>query len=300
MPDIAMRFHKDMLVISAPIDAALKRRGHDPEQDRPILNLLEPDTIEDVLRIELMAGAHCLVANTVDLTWARLARVDMENDAQRLAHEAINVVQGLKPQHILAEIGPCGLPLDPSSKASLNEHRAQYAAAVRALADETFDALFLNGFTNATDLKCALMGAAQVSAQPVFASVVAQGAGEMPDGTELVEAAAMAEEYGAAVVGFETSEPIDAAVAYVRQMHAVCDAPLLSQLRVTQHNPRQGGPTADNPYYCPDAMEQAAVKLYGAGVQFLRATGEATPAYTGALEATVHGLDVCLTSPDDR
>ena len=41
-------------------------------------------------------------------------------------------------------------------------------------------------------------------------------------------------------------------------------------------------------------MEGAAVKLYAAGVQFLRATGQATPAYTGALVATVSGLDVRL------
>ena len=39
-------------------------------------------------------------------------------------------------------------------------------------------------------------------------------------------------------------------------------------------------------------MAPAAVKLYGAGVQFLRATGKATPSFTGALAATVYGLDV--------
>ena len=292
MPDIELRFHKDMLVISAPIDAALVRLGHDPALDRQLLNLMEPETIEDALRLEKMAGAQCLVANTQDITWARLAHLRMEDDAQRLAHEAVAIAQGLKPQHILAEIAPCGLPLDPSSKSSLNENRAEYANAMRALAAEQIDAVFLNGFANATDLKCALMGIAQVSALPVFASVIASGTGVLPDATELIDVVAMAAEYGASVVGFETGEPIDIAVAYVHQIRAACDLPVLAQLHVAQHNPKQGGPTADNPYYCPDAMEKAAVALYGAGVQFLRATGAATPAYTGALAATVYGLDV--------
>lgn len=292
MPDIEMRFHKDMLVLAAPIDAALERLGHDPAQDRQLLNLMEPDTIEDAMRVELMAGAQCLVANTADLTWARLAQVRMEDDAARLAHAAVALAQGLRPQHILAEVGPCGLPLDIASKSSLNENRAQYAGAARVLANEQVDALFLNGFTNAVDLKCALMGLAQIDARPVFASVIAQGTGVLDDGSELADAAAMAVEYGAAVFGFETAEPLDIAVAYVHQIRAACDVPILAQLQVKQHNPKQGGPTADNPYYCPDAMEHAAVKLYGAGAQFLRVTGAATPAYTGALAATVHGLDV--------
>ena len=57
------------------------------------------------------------------------------------------------------------------------------------------------------------------------------------------------------------------------------------QLAVAEHDPKQGEPTKENPYYCPDVMVQAAARLRGAGAQFLRATGEATPAYTGALDA---------------
>jgi len=34
MPDIELRFHKDMLVLSAPIDAALARQGIDAARDR--------------------------------------------------------------------------------------------------------------------------------------------------------------------------------------------------------------------------------------------------------------------------
>ena len=47
-----------------------------------------------------------------------------------------------------------------------------------------------------------------------------------------------------------------------------------------------------------DAVVDAAVRLRASGVQFLRATGAATPAYTGALAATTAGLDVaaCRTA----
>ena len=280
----------------------------------------------------------------------RLLRVGLHGDdvlladAQQLAHAAITAAQGVKPQHLLAEIGPCGLPLDASSKASLNENRAQYANAARAFADEEIDAFFLNGFSSIADLKCALMGLAQVSDRPVFASVAlgrcdwtAQEADARPkkeqraSGDEKPEvslpfgggyvavdeaiapplpAASRARlaleawpeaidamvDLGASVVGFEAADPIADALTYATIAVERTNLPILAQLRVT--NAPSGAaaknlvPLEDIDEYTPDTMANAAIKLYGAGVQFLRATGAATPAYTGALAATVTGLDV--------
>ena len=342
MPDIQLRFQKDMLVLSAPLDAVLARQGIDLALDRQYLNLMEPDSIADAFNLELAAGAQCLVTTTEDITQARLAHVRMDADASRLASAALAVAAGAQPQHVLVEIGPCGLPLDASSKSSLNENRAQYANAARAFAGATFDAFFLNGFTRIPDLKCALMGMAQVTDKPVFASVTLgdeaqpeqtqKGESEKPprDASEAAlsglpfggyslyeepthspvpaakrqrlnpqlwpEALDAMIDLGASVVGFETAEPISRAVDYAHAAADRTDLPLLVQLHVAQKPSKAatGGltPLEDIDEYTPDTMALAAVKLYGAGVQFLRATGLATPAYTGALAATVAGLDV--------
>ena len=353
MPDIELRFHKDMLVLSAPIDAVLARQGIDVVRDRQYLNLMEPDAIRDALNLEVMAGAQCLVTTTEDITRARLAHVRMEGDAARLADAAVRIAGELKPQHLLVEIGPCGLPLDASSKASLNENRIQYADAARAFDGLEFDAFLLNGFASIVDLKCALMGVSQVSGKPVFASVTlagsqvgkhpaeasrdgrppiaaAQGASKTPDesvlanlpvgsafsGYSLVdvpkhpnplrdaalpaekwpEALAVMEDLGAAVVGFETADPLGCAVGYVTTAMAQTDLPVLAQLRVPEGTPPRSAsglvPLEARDDYAIDTMEQAATKLFAAGVQFIRATGAATPAYTGALAATLYGVDV--------
>ena len=351
MPDIQLRFHNDMLVLSAPVDVTLSRQGINVARDRQYLNLMEPDVMTDALRLESIAGAQCLVTPTEDITNARLTHARMEGDAKTLAHAAVQIVSELKPQHVLAEIGPCGLPLDASSASSLNENRKQYADAARAFEGEPIDALFLNGFTNLDDLRCALMGVAQVSGAPLFASVIicepdsaaalheaeaqaraiAPSGGGTPadqvlesigpaaffDGYGLVdadpyggahiartplpaerwpEAVALMEDQGVSVIGFETPEPAFRAVAYAEQAAKITDRPLLAQLRVTL-DPNTKQPTPLKPLedildHTPDTMASTAVKLYGVGVQFLRATGNATPAYTGALAATVFGLDV--------
>ena len=350
MPDIELRFHHDMLVLSAPADAVLARQGIDAARDRQYLNLMEPDAMRDAQRLELLAGAQCLVTATEDITRARLAHLNMDGDASKLARAALDIANELKPQHVLAEIGPCGLPLDPSSKASLNENRGQYADAARAFEEGgQFDAFFLNGFTSIADLKCALMGVAQVSGKPVFASVTLGEAKDVPaeeakaasapsedseaavledvvasypfaaggfslvdevptpplpmahrtflDPTDWPEALDAMIDLGAAVVGFETAEPIAKAVEYASAAVERTALPVLAQLRVSDQ-PASGAaakgltPLHDIDAYTPDTMEPAAVKLFAAGVQFLRATGAATPAFTGALAATVQGVDV--------
>ena len=219
-----------------------------------------------------------------------MAQVGMEDRAQDVARASLEVLRPLKPQHVLVEIGPCGLPLDASSKASLNENRDQYARAARLFEGEQFDAFFLNGFTTASDLLCALMGVRQVSDMPAFASVDVLADGTLASGRgTLEEACSIMGEYGASVAGFSTASGIEDACALAKRAEAACDLPILVQLAVAEHKPKQGGPTDANPYYCPDAVVDAAVRLRASGVQFLRATGAATPAYTGALAATTAG-----------
>lgn len=342
MADIQMRFHKDMLVLSAPLDAALAAQGVAVEYDRPYLNLVEQDSLEDALRLEAIAGAQCLVTATEDITPARLVHGRMKAEADRIAAAALQAVRSVNPQHILAAIGPCGLPLDGSSKASLNENRSQYAAAARAFDGFGFDAFLLDSFSSIDDLKCALMGVAQVSDKPIFASVLLGQAddavpvradkpaasqsdfsvqdinsGLPPDGYTLLdnpvdplaylsrhtplapeqwpEALAVMADLGAAVAGFETADPLAKALEYAGTAARAVTLPLMASLRVVKDPLGAGAlgltPLEDLREYTPDTLVLAGQRLRDGGVQFLRATGEATAACTGALAAAVSGED---------
>lgn len=293
MSDIQLRFHKDMLVLSSPVAPVLARQGLDVGQDLEYANLVEPEAVRDALRLNKVAGAQCLVANTAGITPARLAHQGMEDRVEEAVSAALDTASQLAPQHLLVEIGPCGLPLDPTSKASLVENRDQYARAARACASHAFDAYFLNGFASPTDLKCALMGVRQVSGAPVFASVDVDADGMLADGHHALEdALGVMLDLEASVVGFSTPAPLDRALAFARRAAGAGALPVLAQLQVGTHNPKQGESTTENPYYCPDMLVEAAAKLRAAGVQFLRAAGNATPAYTGALVAASEGFDV--------
>ncbi len=293
MPDIALRFHKDMLVLSPPIEPVLSRQGFDLEQGLEFASLVEPETIRDALRLSVLAGVQCVVTNTSGMTKARLAHQGMEDRSAELLDAALAAARQASPQHVLVEVGPCGLPLDASSKHSLNEHRGQYAHIARLCADRELDAIFLNGFGNPIDLKCALMGVRQASDVPVFASVDVDADGRLADGRHSFEDALdVMLDCGASVAGFATPAPLEQAALLARRACQAGELPVLAQLIVAKDDSRQGRPVPANPYYCPDVLVDASVRLRAEGVQFLRASGAATPAYAGALAIASEGLDV--------
>lgn len=293
MPDLSLRLNKDMLVFGGSCDRALAAQGVDVEQERELLHLIEPETISDIMRLEALAGAQCLVTSTSGIAKARLTHVDLEDQSHEIAQIALSLTRAFKPQHILAEIGSTGLPIDPSSKTSMNQSRLQYVQAARDFGMDGFDAFFLNGMTSVNDMMCALMGIRGICDVPIIASMMIDREGNVVGRRQsLEEAASVMAEYEASVVGIETSADLETCAEFVDRIKAVTNAPLLVQLKVPCVNPKQMNATSDSPYYQPELMMHAANKLREQGVQFLRATGQAVPAYTGALVAATEGLDV--------
>lgn len=295
MPDIQMRFHHDMLTLSSPLESTLIAQGFDLSFGVSLLSVLEPEAVSAALRLQVAAGAPCLVAPTAGVTRARLAH-------QRAADRDINIAQAAKSlatafttQHVLAEIGATGLPIDPNSKSSLTANRDEYLRAARAIGDADIDAFFVNGLTGAADARCALMGVRQVFATPLIASVDVNEEGIANDGTGLEDIVAVMADLEADVVGFCTSADSEGAARLAQRAAHACDRPLLVQLNVqkqpssTLFSHARG--QLDIPYAYPSSMVQAADCLRAAGAQFIRAVGAATPAYAGALAAALAGTE---------
>ena len=296
MPDIEIRFHKDMLVLSAPIEYALERQGIDVRSDAEFVSLMEPETVHDALKMHMTAGAQCLVTNTEGICEARLAHKRMEGRTAELAAAALASAQECKPQHLVCEVGTCGLPLDAGSETSRAQNMEQYEDAVRAFGDHGFDAVLMNGLRSAADVECAVAGARAATDRPVFASVDLQQDGTFAGGSFEDVAAALdkADVAGIACAGDEQTLS-DA----VRRLAALTDKPILVQIELKAATPAEkkraslGAPVPENPYALPDALADAALAVRAAGAQFVRACGQATPACTGALAVAVAGTD-CL------
>lgn len=295
MADIQMRFNKDMLVLSTSFDRTFKQQGFDIDTEEAYVDLCEPELIEQAYQLEKMIETPVLCTPTECITNARLAHEKFEGRGPEIAQMAWDTVDAAVPQHALAVIGPAGLPLDESSATSLKALRKQYQDAVSELIVYPFDAIYFSGFTSGYDAQCALMAARAVYDGPVFLSFALTDEGELPTKTHtFAQAVQLADEYGASVIGFTSGARIEKLEAIVETLRSHTDKPLLAELVVRELIERALNPDQDNPYYSPDTMIEAAVKLHAWGIQFIRAAGMASPAYTASLVATLSGLDVVL------
>jgi 5-methyltetrahydrofolate--homocysteine methyltransferase len=295
MADIQLRFHRDVLALSSPIDATLASQGVDMSFGATMEAALDPEAVHDALKLQQVAGAPCLVAPTEGITRARLAHHRAADRDAEIAAAAKSAAAQFRPQHLICEIGPTGLPLDPTSKASLSANRDQYARAVEAIGPEGVDAFFLNGLASAADVRCALMGVRKLCATPVIASVDVDSEGRLAGREPIEEVVAIMQDLEADVAGFCTGEAPDIACAFARRAAAACDVPLLVQLDVKEairgRAPRAFERTLeDNPYGDAARLGESVPALVAAGAQFLRATGNAMPAHTGVLAAASAGL----------
>ena len=293
MPDIQLRLGKDMLVLSTPINSTIEKQGFDPEEDYDYVALCEPEILEELYRFEDAIGTQCIVTPTEGITAARLALSRFDGRMEDFAEVAYKAASQFRPQHLLAAIGPTGLPLDETSATSLRASRKQYQDAVAALAMHPFDAMFFSCFPDYNDAQCALMGARAVYDGPLFITFQIDSDGELAHHEHsLAEAVAMASEYGADVIGIAAAGAIERISASIDQVKASTDKPLIVELIVKEPSKVQFKVDENNPYYSADTMVDAAIKLFAKGVQFVRAAGDATPSYTGALVSTLTGLDV--------
>ncbi len=291
MADIQLRFNKDMLVLSTPFTGVLRSFGYD-EADRDYAILCESEVVEESFKFESMANTPVFVLPTETITNARLMHSRFEGRSGLMAKNCYEAAAKFKPQHILAAIEPTGLPLDESSKTSMKQSFTQYQAAIRELIEHPLDGMIFSGFDNGFDAQCALMGARSVYDGPIFITFKLDAAGMLLSGSHtLKDAAALAADSGADVLGVVSDQSLDALCSFADTL-ATLDRPMLFEIEVSRVDKRQAFPNPENPYARTDFMVDAALELRKHGVQFFRAGGNATPAYTGSLVAILTGLDV--------
>ena len=308
MADIELRLGNDVLVVQGAMGSMLLADGF--EGCLPFLNLTEPETIEELHRRYRAAGADCAVTNTFLATSSRLAEHGLAAHTDAINVEGVRIAQAVGFPHVLAVMGPAGVPVEPGSgRAALRAQQPeveaaqvaagpaphyavaveQYAEQAAALASAGPDALFLMTFTDLDDVLAAVEGTRQATSLPVIACIapVPTGEGEGAFEPDPAEAARLLEQAGAAAVGCNCTS-VEDAVAILEQMRPATGLPLVAC------------PHAGIPSTAPDGslvypvkpqdFADASLRLLRAGARVIGACCGSTPAATGAIYATVGGV----------
>jgi len=286
MPDIRLRFNRDVIVIEGAMGTMLQRAGIPTSECSEMLNVLDPEVVADIHERYIQAGAQCVVTNTFGGSRFKLGEYGVGDRVEELNRAGVRVAKTAQPQHILGDVGPCGLVLEPLGRATFDEVYAQYFEQVAALALEGPDAILIETMVDIADARCALLAAKDACDLPVIVSCTFNENGRMDlSGTSPATAAVILAAAGADVVGMNCSLGPNQMLPLLEQMAAATTLPLLIQ-------PNAGIPFLDaqGETLFPGTAEEfasASVAFRAAGAQFIGSCCGSTPVFTAAIYASV-------------
>jgi 5-methyltetrahydrofolate--homocysteine methyltransferase len=285
MADIALRFGVDVLAVDGNTTSMLKIMGFEEEPCVEILNILEPESIAEVHRAYVNAGAQCIVTNTYGASENRLAYFGQESLADTINYEGVMIAKSVKPEHVLASVGPCGIKVlsDTENNAcdtSYGDAFFQYSKQIKSLAKAEPDAILIETFTNFYDAKCALMAAKNSSDLPVFVSCCFDESGIMPEsGTSIETTANELAALKADVFGLNCLIAPNEMLELVKRLKTFSDLPLMVR------------PDLDEKITI-DELAYFAKEFRAAGAQFIGTCCGSSPKLTGVIFAEVANLSV--------
>ncbi|MDY2625684.1 MAG: homocysteine S-methyltransferase family protein [Coriobacteriales bacterium] len=291
MPDIMLRLGQEVLVAEGAMGTMLQRAGMPAGASPEQLNEMDSEMVLNVHRLYHMAGANCVKTNTFGGSWSHLAAYNLESRADFINREAVRIARKVRPEHILADMGPCGRNFAPVGDALFEENFREYAEQAASLAAENPDAILIETMTDIADARCALLAAKSVCELPVFVCCTFNEQGRMPlSGTDPATAAIILEESGADAVGINCGLGPEQVFPLFEQMGAATGLPLIVMPNAGMPRTNRRG-QVEYPA-TPDDFARWAVRFAEAGAAVIGSCCGSTPAFTGAIKAMVGGRRV--------
>ncbi|MDR3686988.1 MAG: homocysteine S-methyltransferase family protein, partial [Coriobacteriia bacterium] len=132
MPDIMMRIGRDVLVVDGAMGTMLHRAGMPAGECPELLNVTNPEMVADVHRLYRFAGADCVTTNTFGGSAPKLAEYGLADRVVELNVAAVRIAQREGGPHVLADMGPTGLVMEPMGPATFEQVFAAFAEQAAA------------------------------------------------------------------------------------------------------------------------------------------------------------------------
>lgn len=281
MPDIRMRLGRDLLVLDGAFGTMLHHHefiaGQCPEQ----LNVIAEEIVAGVHHDFMIAGADCITTNSFGGTRVKLAEYGLGDQVEELNRAAVQIAKSSGAQHVLADVGPTGLVMQPLGAADFEYIFELFAEQVSALFSAGPDAILIETMTDIAEARCAVLAARSVCDLPVLVTCTFGASGRMElSGTDPATAAVILEAAGAEAVGINCGLGPEQTLPLVHQMASVTRLPLIVQ-------PNAGIPRVDEGRTVfpgtPDEMGTYSARFVEAGASLVGSCCGSTPAFTGAI-----------------
>lgn len=229
--EFAERLRSEVLMFDGAVGTLLLHEAGLDRQPPEWLNVHRPELVEAVHRRYVTAGSHIIQTNTFGGNSVKLGLFGMAGDVRAVAAAGVSAARKATTgtQVLVAGcIGPTGALLEPFGELSAERAYDAFVEQAAALAGAGADLLNIETMTDVLEAKLALIAARTAApGLPVMVSVTFDRGLRTLTGTDPATAVAILSAAGADVVGTNCGLGPDDAAEVIRQMHHVCDLPLI-------------------------------------------------------------------------
>lgn len=290
MPDISLRFHKDMLVVTPLLTAGLIDSTMDAEESIEFLNILDEDLVKDVYRRFKMAGAQCVVANTRKANRLQLKKLGLENALADVNRAGIRLAREVGFEHIIAVLEQA--PLETLVEQADLLVSEEPDALLLVSEDEVFQThtpaeaatpkSHLNKSKKEDELKNRTEDALKNETLDEHEALQVL--------REQTEIPLIAPTEGDILLSMGLSEADS--LAWLKQRDAASTKPLMVCPQVQVKQAQSKSQQQRELTLAGDALVDFALQARASGAQFIGTAPGTPPVFTGALAAVLGGLDV--------
>jgi 5-methyltetrahydrofolate--homocysteine methyltransferase len=225
----------DVLVGDGAMGTMLMERGLKQREPPESFNLSQPDTLEEIARLYLNAGAEIISTNTFGASPIRLRQFALETETEAINRIAVAAVRKAVAEkaYISGSIGPSALMLKPVGGANPEEITASFRNQISALLSAGIDMICIETMTDLAEAVLAVQAVRSLDAKiPIMATMTF---GKIPQGyftfmgnsiRDVVEGLQNA---GADIVGSNCGNGMESMVAIAREFKKHAKVPVAIQ-----------------------------------------------------------------------
>jgi 5-methyltetrahydrofolate--homocysteine methyltransferase len=284
----------DVLVGDGAWGTQLMLRGLPPGQPPEWFALHQPETIEEVARLYVEAGADLVTTDTFGGTSFRLKLHGLDGERERVNRQAVEAVKRAVGDRSLvsASVGPSGQLLEPYGELSPDAVEEAFAEQIAVLASAGADVLCIETMGDLTEASRAVKAAkAKAPALPVMATMTFERTPRgyfTVMGVSVERAVAGLEAAGADVVGSNCGTGIEDMIEVARAMTRATRLPLLIQPNAGLPESREGQVVYNQ---TPETMAARVPELLDLGVAIVGGCCGTTPDHIRAIRRAVDAHD---------
>ena len=187
----------------------LQERGLNTGDKPDMYNMTQPETIKEIHKIYIDAGADIIITNTfganaIKFKGAQYSVTEVVKAGVEIAKAAVKESKK-EEKYVALDIGPLGELLEPLGSLSFEEAYECFAEMVKAGASAGADLILIETMSDLYEVRAAVLAAKENSTLPVFVTMTYQNNGRTLTGTDPISMVNVLEALGVDALGVNCS-----------------------------------------------------------------------------------------------